>query len=324
MEIEEIKKKKSIQELLEFGVININKPSGPTSFDVSDFVRKKLNLRKTSHFGTLDPKVTGVLPIALNRACKLTGYFLGEDKEYVGVMRIHEDISLKEIEKIIKKKFIGEITQLPPVKSRVKRQERQREIKRFELLEIGENKKDILFNVECEGGTYIRKLIDDLGKELEIGAHMLELRRIRAGIFTEEDKIYPSINLYDLEKTAKEYEEGDEESLRKIIIPAEVIIELHQRVDVKKDNVKQILTGKPIQNTDVINTKNLQENFGTTKSQTVLTHRRRGKDFVVKQKLKTGEIVCIFSDNRFIGMYKVVNDKDVFAKAEFVMQEIKN
>lgn len=292
MEIEEIKKKKSIQELLEFGIININKPSGPTSFDVSDFVRKKLNLRKTSHFGTLDPKVTGVLPIALNRTCKLTGYFLGEDKEYVGVMRIHEDISLKEIEKVIKKKFIGEITQLPPVKSRVKRQERQREIKRFELLE--KNDKDILFHVECEGGTYIRKLIDDLGKELEIGAHMLELRRIRAGIFTEDDKIYPSINLYDLEKTAKEYEEGDEESLRKIIIPAEVIIELHQRVDVKKDNVKQILTGKPIQNTDVIKQKKYNKN----------------------------EIVCIFSDNRFIGMYKVVNDKDVFAKAEFVMQEI--
>lgn len=294
MEIEEIKKKKSIQELLEFGIININKPSGPTSFDVSDFVRKKLNLRKTSHFGTLDPKVTGVLPIALNRACKLTGYFLGEDKEYVGVMRIHEDISLKEIEKVIKKKFIGEITQLPPVKSRVKRQERQREIKRFELLE--KNDKDILFHVECEGGTYIRKLIDDLGKELEIGAHMLELRRIRAGIFTEDDKIYPSINLYDLEKTAKEYEEGDEKSLRKIIIPAEVIIELHQRVDVKKDNVKQILTGKPIQNTDVIKQKKYNKN----------------------------EIVCIFSDNRFIGMYKVVNDKDVFAKAEFVMQEIRS
>jgi len=53
-------------------------------------------LRKTSHFGTLDPKVTGVLPIALNRACKLTGYFIGKDKEYVGIMRIHEDISLEK------------------------------------------------------------------------------------------------------------------------------------------------------------------------------------------------------------------------------------
>ena len=76
MDLEKIKKGKSTQELLEFGIINIDKSSGPTSFNISDFVRKKLNLRKTSHFGTLDPKVTGVLPVALNRACKLTGFFL--------------------------------------------------------------------------------------------------------------------------------------------------------------------------------------------------------------------------------------------------------
>ena len=87
-----------------------------------------MKLRKTSHFGTLDPKVTGVLPVALNRACKLTGYFLGEDKEYIGVMRIHEDIDIEIIKKAIQEKFIGKIIQMPPVKSRVKRQNRPREI----------------------------------------------------------------------------------------------------------------------------------------------------------------------------------------------------
>ncbi|MBI2004113.1 hypothetical protein HYS72_01480 [Candidatus Pacearchaeota archaeon] len=81
MDVNKIKSQKSILELLEFGIINIDKSSGPTSFNVSDFVKKKLNLRKTSHFGTLDPKVTGVLPVALNRACKLTGFFLGENKD---------------------------------------------------------------------------------------------------------------------------------------------------------------------------------------------------------------------------------------------------
>ena len=101
-DINKIKNKKSTEELLEFGIINIDKSSGPTSFNISDFVRKKLELRKTSHFGTLDPKVTGVLPIALNRACKLTGFFLGEDKEYIGIMRIHEEVSLDKIKKVIK------------------------------------------------------------------------------------------------------------------------------------------------------------------------------------------------------------------------------
>ena len=126
---------KTIQELLEFGIINIDKPSGKTSFDISDFVRKTLKpfgVRKTSHFGTLDPKVTGVLPTALNRACKLTGFFIGEDKEYVGIMRIHKEVSLKKIEKAIKEKFLGVIIQKPPKKSRVKRQEREREVKKFE------------------------------------------------------------------------------------------------------------------------------------------------------------------------------------------------
>src|SRR4030042_5157198 len=192
-DIEKLKQKKIISELLEFGIINFDKPANCTSFDIADFVRKKLKLRKTSHFGTLDPMVTGVLPIALNRAVKLTGFFLGEDKEYEGIMRIHEDVSLEEIKKIIEEKFTGKIIQLPPVRSRVKRQEREREIKRFELLE--KDGKEISFIVECQGGTYIRKLVHDLGESLGIGAHMIQLRRIRAGIF-KENKL---VQLKDLE-----------------------------------------------------------------------------------------------------------------------------
>jgi H/ACA ribonucleoprotein complex subunit 4 len=286
--IEKIKQNKTIQELLEFGIINIDKPQNPTSFDVSDFVRKKLKLRKTSHFGTLDPKVTGVLPIALNRACKLTGFFLGEDKEYIGIMRIHEEVSLKELDKIIKEKFLGKIKQTPPKRSRVKRQEREREIKKFELLE--ENGKDILFLADVQGGTYIRKLIDDLGKETKTGAHMLELRRVRAGIFTEDK----SVNLYDFEKSVEEYENGNEELLRKIIIPAEIVGEVYEAVEIKKDNLTKIFTGKPLHN----------------------------KDLIKKQKIETGKIISIFSAERFIGMYEVINSKEIFAKAKFVLQEI--
>src|SRR3989339_525967 len=218
--LEEIKETKSIQELLEFGIINVDKSSGPTSFNISAFVRRNLNLRKTSHFGTLDPKVTGVLPIALNRACKLTGYFLGENKTYVGIMRLHEEISLDEIQKEIQKKFLGKINQIPPLKSRVKRQERQREIIKFDLLE--KNGKDFLFSVECQGGTYIRKLIDDLGKELNIGAHMLELRRTKAGIFSENDSEYPIIKL-------------------------------------KSTSEKNILTGKPIKYEDLIEKEDFKD-----------------------------------------------------------------
>jgi len=292
---------KPLSELLEFSILNIDKPSGPTSFDISDFVRKKLEklkVRKTSHFGTLDPKVTGVLPIALNRACKLTGFFLGEDKEYVGIMRIHEEKTIEKIQEIINEKFLGKIKQTPPVKSRVKRQEREREIKKFELLEKEENGKDFLFIAEVQGGTYIRKLIDDLGKELEIGAHMLELRRIRAGIFLENDEKYPSVNLYDFEKAVEEAENGKEELLRKILIPAEEALKkIFPFAEVKDNSVKQLLTGKPVYYDDLKNKTNIEE----------------------------GELLCIFDKERFIGVYKIINDKKsgIFARAEFVMQSLK-
>jgi H/ACA ribonucleoprotein complex subunit 4 len=291
MNIEEIKQNKSIHELLEFGIINIDKPSGPTSFSVSEFVCKKLGLRKTSHFGTLDPKVTGVLPIALNRACKLTGYFLGEDKEYVGVMRIHKEADIEKIKKAIQDKFLGIITQMPPVKSRVKRQNREREVYSFELLEQGEDKKDILFRVKCEGGTYIRKLIDDLGSELKIGAHMLELRRTDAGIFSEEF----SVNMYDFEKAVDEFKNGNEELLRKIIIPGEVVSKVYPEINIKEENLNQILTGKPIYK----------------------------KDLIKDEGLKINTIVSAFCNNQFIGMYKIFRGKEIFAKSEFVMQAVK-
>ena len=286
VDTDKLMKEKSIKELLEFGIVNIDKSSGPTSFNISDFVRKKLNLRKTSHFGTLDPKVTGVLPIALNRACKLTGYFLGENKEYVGIMRFHEEISLEKIKEKIKEKFLGKILQTPPVKSRVKRQKREREILSFEILE--NQGRDYLFKTEVQGGTYIRKLIDDLGKELGTGAHMLELRRIRAGIFKEDSLV----NLYELEKAVCEYKSGSEENLRRIIMPAEIISEVYPIIQIKSDNLKSIFTGKSIYKKDILEDKGW----------------------------KIGEIVCVFCEDKFIGMYKIFRGREIFAKPGFVMQ----
>ncbi|MEK6842036.1 MAG: RNA-guided pseudouridylation complex pseudouridine synthase subunit Cbf5 [Nanoarchaeota archaeon] len=288
MDITKIKKERTIKELLEFGIINIDKPSGPTSFDISDFVRKKLGLRKTSHFGTLDPMVTGVLPIALNRGCKLTGFFLGEDKEYVGIMRIHEDVSLKDVEKMIKEKFFGKITQMPPVKSRVKRQEREREIKSFKIIE--KDGQNFLFQVECQGGTYIRKLVHDLGEALGTGAHMLELRRIRAGIFEEYDKIYPIVNLYDFESAVDEYQKGNEKLLKAMIIPGEVVFKLFPVVEIKETSLKQILTGKPLMKSDL----------------------------APKSPIPKEELIAVFHKNRLIAIMKRVDDGDIIARAEFV------
>lgn len=299
LDIEKIKAKKTVKELLEFGIINIDKPSGPTSFDVSDFVRETLSkvteARKTSHFGTLDPKVTGVLPVALNRACKLTGFFLGEDKEYTGIMRIHGEIDIKKLQTVINKKFTGKILQKPPVKSRVKRVEREREIKSFEVLEKSDEENDFLFRATVQGGTYIRKLIDDLGKEIGIGAHMLELRRVRAGIFKEDDAVYPSITLYDFEKAVEEYKKGNETDLRGMIIPGETITELYSVVYTKEEAVKKLFNGSPLFAEDI---------------------EKKEGDY------KVGNRTCVFSGEKFIGVYSIVKSGNVFAKPEFVLQPI--
>ncbi len=280
-------KKNSIEKLLEFSIINLDKPAGPTSFIVSQFVKEKLKLGKTSHLGTLDPGVSGVLPIALGRACKLNESLMHKNKTYVGIMRLHSDISDNNLNKEIKF-FIGKIKQLPPVRSSVKRAVREREIISFKVLEREE--KDVLFETEVEAGTYIRKLIHDIGENIG-GAHMLELRRIKAGIFSESDDNF--VNLYDFEKALKEYERGKEERLGKMLIPAEEVIRKNLFcLQIKEGVLKQILTGKPL----------FRKDFADDKI----------------DKIEEGERFAVFCDDKFIGIYKKVDEDEIISRPEFV------
>ena len=283
IDIEKIKKEKTIKELLEFSIVNMDKPSGPTSFGVDEKIKKWLGLRKTSHFGTLDPKVTGVLPIALNRACKLSDYFMHKDKIYIGIMRIHKDLKKDELEKEMKK-FIGKIMQLPPIKSRVKRAIREREIKKFDIIEI--TKKEVLFLADVEAGTYIRKLCSDLGEHIG-GAHMAELRRTKASIFSEQDESF--VNLYEFKEAVDEYKAGNEDKLRKILIPAEIISTILPTIQVKEKAVKQLLTGKPLMEKDI-----------------------KGKIKEIPEKF------VIFHKDRFIEVAKKVDEGEIIARPEFV------
>ena len=275
---------KTIKELLEFGIINVDKPSGMTSFQVDDYVRGRLEVKRAGHQGTLDPNVSGVLPVALNRACKLSKYLTGKDKSYVGVMRLHIDVDDKKLKKEMKN-FVGMIKQMPPVRSAVKRVERTREVKKFDFLEKEE--RDVLFFAEVEAGTYIRTLINDLGKRIG-GAHMLELRRTRAGVFEEKH----SITLYDFDKAVDDYKKGDEKSLRKIIASGDDVIKQSMNIiEVKKDNLDKILRGKPIHIQDVVKIVKLDE----------------------------GDFVGVFCNERFIEIAKVVNDGEVIAVPDFVL-----
>ena len=179
-----------IEELLENGIVVLDKWQGPTSHDVASMVKNVLGRTKTGHGGTLDPMVSGVLVITLDNACKVIPALQGQDKEYVGVMRLHKDVTEKEILGAVKK-FTGEITQRPPVRSAVVRRERKRTVHSFGVLEIRE--RDVLFRVRCEAGTYVRVLCHKIGEILG-GAHMKELRRTAAGRFNESDAV---TNVFD-------------------------------------------------------------------------------------------------------------------------------
>jgi H/ACA ribonucleoprotein complex subunit 4 len=207
---------RATEEIINYGIINIDKPKGPTSHQVSDYVQKILSIAKSGHSGTLDPAVTGVLPVALGRATRIVQSLLTAGKEYVAIMHLHREVEEEKLRETIKNHFIGKIRQLPPIKSSVKRQMRTRTIYYLDILEI--DGKDVLFKTGTEAGTYIRKLIHDLGQKLKAGAHMAELRRTKAGPFDES-------TLFTLQELADAYhfwkEEKNGRFLRKVIQPVE-------------------------------------------------------------------------------------------------------
>jgi len=211
---------RTAEEIINYGVVNINKCQGPTSHQISDYVQKILHINKSGHSGTLDPHVHGVLPVALGRATRIVQILLKSGKEYVGIMHLHKDVGETKLKETIKNNFTGKIKQIPPLKSSVKRVLREREIYYFEILEKRDN--DVLFVVGCQAGTYIRKLIHDLGQKLRVGAHMQELRRTKAGPFNEKS----SFSLQDLTDAYYFYKkEGNDKFLRKIIQPMENAIQ---------------------------------------------------------------------------------------------------
>jgi H/ACA ribonucleoprotein complex subunit 4 len=229
---------RDITNLLQFGVINLDKPSGPTSHEVVSWVRKVLGISNAGHGGTLDPKVTGVLPCALGRATRALSSLLNAGKEYVGVLYLHTPEKLTRIEKVFKL-FNGKIYQRPPLKSSVARKLRIREIYYTEIIETNNN--HVLFRIGCEAGTYIRKFCFDIGEALCSGAHMLELRRTKVGNFTEEEKLITLQNLKDAYTIFQM--ENDERYLRDIIFPIEKMVSHLPKIYIRDTAVDAICHG---------------------------------------------------------------------------------
>ncbi|MCZ7398594.1 MAG: RNA-guided pseudouridylation complex pseudouridine synthase subunit Cbf5 [Candidatus Methanoperedens sp.] len=227
-----------LEEYIRKGVINLDKPAGPTSHEVTSWVKKILNLDKAGHSGTLDPNVTGLLPIMLSEATRAVDALLTAGKEYVCLMKLHTAMPEKKIRSIFSE-FTGEIYQKPSIKSAVKRETRVRTIYYLELHEIEDN--NVLFKVGCEAGTYIRKLCHDMGMALGTGAHMQELRRTKSGPFREDEKL---ITLHDLRDAYIEWQEsGNENQLRKVINPMEFGLSHLPKIVIRDNAVDAVCHG---------------------------------------------------------------------------------
>jgi len=296
MNIEIIKQEKPFNELANFSLLVINKPADWTSFDVVHKILgmfRKFGIKKVGHLGTLDPIVTGVLPICIGNATKIQELFMHRDKVYVGKMKLHAKISQKELEAGMKK-LLGKIMQLPPVKSRVKRVVREREIKKFELTSFDEKKLEASFITEVQAGTYIRKLVHDLGELLGVGAQMTELKRTRAGLFTDKNKEYTTI-----ETLSKLIAENNEKELRKLLIPAEIISSVLESYEVKPEFIKKLENGSPLFKEMLKNTADAEK---------------------VK---KNPDIFCLTCDNRLVETAKSTNqfqNPEIIAKPVSVIK----
>jgi H/ACA ribonucleoprotein complex subunit 4 len=229
---------RDMESYINYGIINLDKPKGPTSHEVVTWVRKILGVSKTGHGGTLDPKVTGILPCAIGKSTKAVSYLLNSSKEYVCVLYFHSPVSEQQIRYIFRI-FTGKIYQRPPLKSSVARKLRIREIFYIKIIDIQDQY--VLFKVGCQAGTYIRKLCYDIGEALCTGAHMVELRRTQSGIFKEDETLITLQNLKDAIDIY--HNEGNEYYLRKIIQPLEKLTESFPKIFIRESAVDAICHG---------------------------------------------------------------------------------
>ena len=252
------------------GILVINKSKGLTSNDIVKKVKKILNT-KVGHTGTLDPNATGVLPLLLGNATKISKYLINHDKEYEAVIKLgvktttadvegeiieekevnKEKLKKENIEEVLKS-FIGKQQQIPPIYSAIKvngkklyeyaRQGKEVEIKArdieiydLKLLKIDSENNELTINVKCSKGTYIRSLCEDIAAKLETVGYMKELNRIQVGEFNIKDSV-----------TIEEFKANIENKDYSNIIGIEKIFKEIPEITIKQREYEKYLNGVKI------------------------------------------------------------------------------
>ena len=229
-----------LRQHLSYGVINLDKPSNPSSHEVVSWIKKILRVEKTGHSGTLDPKVTGCLIVCIDRATRLVKSQQGAGKTYVVLARLHAACDVTKVQRSVET-LTGALFQRPPLISAVKRQLRIRTIKESKLLEYDEDRHLGILWVDCQAGTYMRTLCVHLGLLTGVGGHMQELRRCRSGALSERDNL---VTMHDVLDAQHVYDTTkDEKYLRRVVMPLEVLLLKYKRIVVKDSAVNAICYG---------------------------------------------------------------------------------
>ena len=250
---------RSVCELLRFGVVNLDKPAGPSSHQVSAWVRDAINdtleaidpggepIAGVAHAGTLDPKVTGCLPSLTGTATRAAQVFLEGSKAYIAVLELHGPAPA-DLEDVVGE-FEATIYQKPPRKSAVTRRLRTRTIHELKLLEVESRR--ALLRIRCASGTYVRKLCHDIGLAAGVGAHMGHLRRAATDPF-DDTTLH---TLQDLVDGLAWAEAGDEALLRRVVKPAETALTVLPSVTIAPSAARAVATGAPVYAPGVIDSE---------------------------------------------------------------------
>ena len=273
---------RNLDSLRSFGVVNLDKPPGPSAHQVAAWIRDATDQDRVAHGGTLDPKVTGCLPVLLGDAARMAQVFDDAVKEYVTVLELH-DQAPADIGAIVAE-FETDIYQKPPRKSAVKRQLRARRIHSLDILEQGERR--LLLRVRCASGTYIRKLCHDIGLAAGTGAHMGDLRRTATGTFDDTSLS----TMHDMVDALAFAEEGDEGQLREIIQPAERALVHLPRVAIAPSAAREVADGAPVYAPGVIEVEPAEVGDATPETDS--------------------QVVCVTPDGAAVCLGTLVGDPD--------------
>ncbi len=252
------------------GILIINKPKGYTSHDVVNVLRKKLNIRQIGHTGTLDPNATGVLPVLIGQATKISKYLIEHDKEYIAEIKLGIKTTTGDMEgEIIEKKdsvpelnkekietvlnsFKGKQKQIPPIYSSIKINGKKayeyarnnekielepRDIEIYDIELIDFKLDEIKFKVTCSKGTYIRSLCEDISKKLETIGTMQNLCRTQVDQFLLNDSI-----------RIEEIKEKEIEYISSKIISIEKAFSNYPEIKLEEQKIKHFLNGVKITN----------------------------------------------------------------------------